>query len=214
MSRVWTEEQKEAARKAWADKKAEATGEEANLYTGDVLEVEDNPAPAKIDKLVHEALISGTFDPLAFSDEEMVELKADAARQAREEFRAIEKKRILAKLIAEEREKISPSPEEEPEQDVALTIDVPACCIINKSNDTGVVINGREFLYGRTYTNKVPKDDPTYISGNLAADIRYIMARANANEKALGYPNRDANQRRVIDARLGQVIPMPAVSGP
>lgn len=153
-------------------------------------------------------------DGSGLSKEEIDELRVDAAKQAREEFRAIERKKILSALIAEEREKISPTPPAEEEDEVTLKIDVPACCIINKNNDTGLVINGKEFIHGRIYTNKVAKDDPLYVSAHLAADIRYIMARANANEKALGYPNRDQNLRRVIDARLGQVIPMPPVSSP
>lgn len=167
---------------------------------------------SKFEQLVHDSLMTGENKFAAYSTEEIDAFRAEAAKQAREEFRAIEKRRILAKLLAEEREKISPTPPEEPEEEVSLKIDVPACCIINKNNDTGVIINGKEFLYGRTYTNKVAKDDPLYVSANLAADIRYIMARANANEKALGFPNRDQNLRRVIDARLGQVIPMPASS--
>lgn len=168
----------------------------------------DEQKEAARQRMLHKA-----DDTVAFGDEDMAKLRDEATKQAREEFRAIERKRILADLIAEEREKISPSEPEEPEEEVAITIDVPACCIINKSNDTGITINGREYIHGRTYSNKEPKGSDLYISASRAADVRHIMFRANANEKALGFPNRDMNQRRVIDARLGQIIPMPVVGG-
>lgn len=162
----------------------------------------DNKTP--LDQVIQEG------DPAYWprvSEEEIRSMRAEAKKQAGAEFKEIERKSLLARMLEEERAKLRPpEPDPEPEEIVSITIDVPPNMFINQANETGLVIDGRAYVHGNTYTNRVPKDDPLWISAGRAADLRHLMFRANHNEKSMGSPNRDVNRRKVIDARAGQVI--------
>lgn len=137
---------------------------------------------------------NSTFD---LPDDERFKLRAEAQALAKKEFLEIQKKAALADMLEEEREKLSPSKEEDL---VTVFIDVPACCVINRMMDTGLLVNFKEYVHGRTYE----------VSRGLANDINYMMARANHNERALGYPNRDPLVHNRIDARTGKATMMRA----
>lgn len=124
-------------------------------------------------------------------------LREQAKKQALEEFKEIERKPLLAKMLEEERAKLRPpEPDPEPEELVSITIDVPPNMFANLANETGITINGKTYVHDMTYR----------VSKELAADLNHLMFRANKNEKSMGSPNRDVNRRKVIDARAGQVI--------
>lgn len=123
-------------------------------------------------------------------------IRAEARKQALDEFKEIERKALLAQILEEERAKLSPKePEAEPDI-VSIKIDVPPNMFINGANETGLVINGKAYVHGVTYQ----------VSQSLARDLNHLMFRANHNERSMGSPNREMNRRKIIDARAGQVI--------
>jgi hypothetical protein len=128
-------------------------------------------------------------------------LREEARAQAKEEFKEIERKSLLASMLDEERAKLRPpEPEVAPEEMVNVTIDVPAISTINQANESGITINGKSYIYGETYQ----------VSRSLAADLNHLMWRANLNERVIG--SAEANRRKIIDARVGQVMIDPRIA--
>ena len=123
-------------------------------------------------------------------------LREEARTQAEFEFQEIERKAILAVMLDEESAKLRPPPEPvaEPEELISITIDVPAISTVNQANESGITINGKSYIYGQTYQ----------VSKELAADLKHLMWRANLNERVIG--SAEMNRRKLIDARLGQVM--------
>jgi hypothetical protein len=122
-------------------------------------------------------------------------LRSEAKARALDEFKEIERKRLLSHMLEEERAKLRP-PEPEPEELVSIKIDVPPNMFVNQANETGIVINGKAYVHGVTYE----------VSPALAADLNHLMFRANHNERSMGSPNRDMNRRKTILAPAGQVV--------
>jgi hypothetical protein len=136
----------------------------------------------------------GSFDHLdqILSDEEIEAIRKESKYLAVEEKRRIAKEQLRARLLAEERAKLDPE-----ERLVKIKIDVPAMCIIDRMNQTGLSVNNRIFVHGRTYP----------VSLSLARDLQFMMYMANRNERALGSPHRDLRISTRTDARKENPVP-------
>lgn len=97
-------------------------------------------------------------------------LRAEAAKSVEEDFKKAERQKTLKKYIAEERTKYDPE-----EEQMSILIDLPG-------HSQRVVINGREFYHGTTYT--VPM--------SLYRSLDDIQYCAWKHEDAVGGANRDS----------------------
>jgi hypothetical protein len=130
-----------------------------------------------------------------FEETDINKIRAKAREQALSEFRDKARQDLHDKILAEERAKLLPKSDSHKDP-VAIKISVPPNMFINLNNETGIKINGKDYIHGQTYV----------VERGLANDMNHIMAKANYNERSLGSPHRDLTRKNAINAPAGKVL--------